>query len=228
MSTSTNSSFMIFCRLLTGFFAGLICGIAPTYCAEIATKDIRGRLGTYFQIGVTVGIFAMSAFGLFLNWRQLALMSLIFPICTIVLLFFVPETPYFLLKSKPTEPQNALDLSLRPLRVPGSNLQKELDEILATVHTGNPVFLSLEMCKQRDFYVPLMHALFLMYFQQFSGTVHSQITFRHDFLIRFDSIAQASTRSFRIRNILSNSCFRSLKVRTFWLRSELPQVAFFK
>lgn len=171
IAMTLNAAHLILFRLLTGFFAGLSCGIAPTYCAEIATKEIRGRLGTYFQIGITIGIFLMSALGLAFHWRNLAIVCILAPFCTAILLLFVPETPYFLLKCRPNDPNYALNKSLRPLRDAKSPLQKELNEILSTVQTGSAAFFSLEMFTQRDFLSPLHHALLLMFFQQFSGTL---------------------------------------------------------
>lgn len=53
LAASGNAGMVICFRLLTGLFAGLVSGIAPTYCTEISTKDIRGTLGTYFQVRLT-------------------------------------------------------------------------------------------------------------------------------------------------------------------------------
>lgn len=43
-------------RLLTGFSSGSLSVIVPLYTSEIAEKEIRGTLGTYFQLQVTGGI----------------------------------------------------------------------------------------------------------------------------------------------------------------------------
>lgn len=43
-------------RLLTGFASGSFSVIVPLYTSEIAEKEIRGTLGTYFQLQVTAGI----------------------------------------------------------------------------------------------------------------------------------------------------------------------------
>ena len=160
---------IIFFRMLTGVFAGLTCGIAPTYCAEIATKEIRGRLGTYFQLGITIGIFLTSLMSFFFNWRQIAQICVLFSIVTIAMMLFLPETPYFMLKKNPQHPEQALVHSLQKLRLPGTNLQPELQEHLLSLNQNYSFIPETEAMKKRDFYMPLSYALVLMFFQQFSG-----------------------------------------------------------
>jgi len=43
-------------RFLTGFSNGSYSVIIPLYTSEIAEKEIRGTLGTYFQLQVNAGI----------------------------------------------------------------------------------------------------------------------------------------------------------------------------
>lgn len=43
-------------RLLAGIGAGATCVAAPMYVAEIAEAKIRGTLGTFFQLQITVGL----------------------------------------------------------------------------------------------------------------------------------------------------------------------------
>lgn len=50
MWTATNFAMIIIGRVLTGLSAGLISGIAPTYVVEISTPNVRGALGTGFQV----------------------------------------------------------------------------------------------------------------------------------------------------------------------------------
>lgn len=43
-------------RFITGMAGGAFCVSAPMYTSEIAEKEIRGTLGSYFQLLLTVGI----------------------------------------------------------------------------------------------------------------------------------------------------------------------------
>mmetsp|Transcript_1308 Transcript_1308/g.2859 ORF Transcript_1308/g.2859 Transcript_1308/m.2859 type:complete len:590 (-) Transcript_1308:54-1823(-) len=59
-------------RLITGIAAGLCTVAAPVYVAETAPKNLRGTLGTFFQLSVTVGILVAYAVGATQGWRELA------------------------------------------------------------------------------------------------------------------------------------------------------------
>lgn len=43
-------------RVLTGLAGGAYSIIVPLYTSEIAEKEIRGTLGTYFQLQIVMGI----------------------------------------------------------------------------------------------------------------------------------------------------------------------------
>lgn len=43
-------------RLLAGMAIGAISVAAPMYVAELAEPKIRGTLGTFFQLQITVGL----------------------------------------------------------------------------------------------------------------------------------------------------------------------------
>lgn len=59
-------------RLLMGVAAGLCTVAAPVYIAETAPKNLRGTLGTYFQLAITIGILAAYSVGAYTDWRDLA------------------------------------------------------------------------------------------------------------------------------------------------------------
>lgn len=54
-------------RVLTGFASGSYSLVAPVYVTEIAEKEIRGKLGTYFQVQVNAGILFTYAVGYFVS-----------------------------------------------------------------------------------------------------------------------------------------------------------------
>jgi len=43
-------------RLLVGGVTGAFCIVTPTYIGEIAESSIRGILGSFFQLQITIGI----------------------------------------------------------------------------------------------------------------------------------------------------------------------------
>lgn len=54
-------------RTLIGFVSGSFSVIVPLYTTEIAKKEIRGTLGTYFQLQVNAGILYTYIMGSFVS-----------------------------------------------------------------------------------------------------------------------------------------------------------------
>lgn len=153
-------------RLLTGLCCGLVSGTAPTYVVEIAPPSIRGLLGTSFQVMVVIGMLLSSLLGLFSTWRQVAIWSMVPSLITMAIMFFMPETPQWLLSKGRN--QEAED-SLKALRT--TSVAPELGamaQAAVNAQLGGSQY-SLETFKSREFYKPFMLALGLMFFQQFSG-----------------------------------------------------------
>lgn len=75
--------------------------------------SIRGILMACAGISSSTGIFMVFFLGSIFSWRQVALICAIVPIMTLIAVFFVPETPIFLISKRRTE--DALN-SLRWLR----------------------------------------------------------------------------------------------------------------
>lgn len=93
--------------ILIGVAVGGSCVVIPLYISEFAETSIRGTLGTFFQLLLTIGIFFVFCAGAVVNWTRLSCMCLAFPIVSLVGLFFLPESPIWLLKnvSTPYQPK---------------------------------------------------------------------------------------------------------------------------
>lgn len=90
--------------------------------------QFRGMLAATGTTCVITGIFVQFVLGAFLIWRTVALICILLPLVTIVALFFVPESPYWLLtKGRVDEARE----SLAWLRgwVPFGTVKQEFDEI---------------------------------------------------------------------------------------------------
>lgn len=99
-----------------------------TYVAEVTQPQFRGMLAATGTTCVITGIFIEFILGKFLAWRMVALVSTILPLITIVALFFVPESPHWLLtKGRVDEAR----YSLTWLRgwVPFHRVETEFNEI---------------------------------------------------------------------------------------------------
>ena len=102
-----SNTIVVFCigRLIAGIACGMTMVISPVYIAEITPKDIRGAMGLLFNFNLQVGFFFASlADALCLKlikgeaqWRTAVACQLIPAVLFIILIWFVPETPRYLL-----------------------------------------------------------------------------------------------------------------------------------
>ena len=100
----------VFYRILSGIGVGLASMLSPMYIAEIAPARIRGNLVAWNQFAiifgmlviyfVNYGISKMGSGDAWLNtigWRYMFLSGAIPAVAFLLLLFFVPETPRYLM-----------------------------------------------------------------------------------------------------------------------------------
>ena len=118
-----NFQFLIFARLIGGIGVGIASVLAPLFISEFAPAKLRGRLVAMYQLSIVIGILfayfsnwslqgysertvAGAAGDGFLSWvlieetwRGMFGAEMIPAGCFILLLFFVPESPRWLLKA---------------------------------------------------------------------------------------------------------------------------------
>ena len=87
---------LLYCgRFLTGF-AGAFSMLAPGFIAEICEVEVRGSLASFMQVMTMLGLLFTYTIGAFLDWRNLSLVSAVFPVVTVVCLATIPRSPVFL------------------------------------------------------------------------------------------------------------------------------------
>lgn len=158
---------LIAARFFAGLGTGGICVAAPMYIGEIAETSIRGSLGAFFQLFLTVGILFTFVVGGWSSWRTLSIVSAVLPPLLVAVFWWMPETPQYLLgKNRRHEAER----TLRWLRGPDADLsaeiedmQKELDDA-ARQRAG-----VMSMVTSKAPRMALICGLGLMFFQQFSG-----------------------------------------------------------
>lgn len=154
-------------RFITGMAAGACCVAAPLYTSEIAQKEIRGTLGSYFQLMVTIGIFFAYVVGKFASPTHYTVICAMVPFVFFILFVFQPESPLYSLKKARVETaRNAL------IRLRGSNynVDAEIDSIKAVLENSSQNSTSIyESLKRTAAKKALIIALALMFFQQLSG-----------------------------------------------------------
>lgn len=85
-------------RFFAGIATGASCVIAPMFISEIAETSLRGALGAFFQLFLTVGILFDYVVGALVDWRTFTWSCAIFPVLLMVTVFFIPDSPQFLLR----------------------------------------------------------------------------------------------------------------------------------
>ncbi len=156
-------------RFILGLSIGIASFAAPSYISEIAPAHLRGRLVSFFQLAIVIGIFLTYIVNYYLSsaenpWRMMFLYGMIPAIILLIGLIFMPDSPRWLL-SKGRE-QDAIK-ALAKLR--GGNFQNEFNEIKSTLqleHTRTSNWNALFTKKN----LPILSiAVIIMFFQQLSG-----------------------------------------------------------
>jgi len=83
-------------RFILGIAGGAFCVTAPMYTGEIAQKEIRGTLGSYFQLMITIGILFVYAVGAGVDIFWVSVICGLLPLIFGAIFFFMPESPTYL------------------------------------------------------------------------------------------------------------------------------------
>jgi MFS transporter, SP family, xylose:H+ symportor len=139
----------IFYRIIGGVGIGLASMLSPLYIAEIAPASIRGRLVSWNQFAIVSGILIVYFVNWFIarhgdeqwnmttGWRYMFLSGAIPSLLFIFLLFFIPETPRFLVLKRKNEQ------ALKVLgRIVGDGAEVHLKEISSTLVEKSAPWLS--------------------------------------------------------------------------------------
>lgn len=162
-----NIAMLIVGRTLLGVSGGSFCICAPMYIGEIAQKDIRGTLGTYFQLMLTIGILFVYAVGSGASVFILSLVCGLIPIIFAVIFVFMPESPYYWISKNKTE--KAIS-SLKWLRGNNYDYNSELQELQNEHQERENSKVSFAAAFGRKTSIKaLIIMLGLMFFQQMSG-----------------------------------------------------------
>ncbi|EDW73091.2 uncharacterized protein Dwil_GK17357 [Drosophila willistoni] len=124
-----NLAMMYSSRFILGIAGGAFCVTAPMYTGEIAQKEIRGTLGSFFQLMITLGILFVYAIGAGLDVFYMSVVCGVLPIIFGVIFFFMPESPTYLVSKNRSE--SAVQ-SIQWLRGQQYDYAAELEELHET------------------------------------------------------------------------------------------------
>ncbi|XP_017018575.1 facilitated trehalose transporter Tret1 isoform X2 [Drosophila kikkawai] len=181
-STRTEHLYAALC--LAGLGGGLMEAPVLTYVAEITEPKYRGILSALGTTCVITGVFIQFILGSLMDWRSVAAVSSAFPVITIVMLCFVPESPVWLIREQRF--REAVK-SLQWLRgwVPEHKIEAEFNQLYDELITQKAIELTadgiplpgqrrtlsqrLRMWRKRSFLVPFLLVSFTFFTGHFSG-----------------------------------------------------------
>jgi len=163
---------LIVARIIGGVGVGMASVVSPMLIAEFAPAENRGRMISYYQLAITVGILiAYFSNALFLSvhwngtmevWRPMFLVMAIPSIIFLLLLINVPESPRWLVSVNQREKARAILGKIRPPLL----AVRELEDMEAASRKAAAGKFSLF---DGSFRLPLIIGILLAVFQQFSG-----------------------------------------------------------
>ncbi|MCF6180576.1 sugar porter family MFS transporter [Lutibacter sp.] len=136
-----STTLLVIFRIIGGIAIGIASMNAPMYIAEIAPAKKRGNLVTFYQLAIVIGFFVVflatyfigneltEAQNISFGWRQMFWSELIPAFLFLILLFFVPKSPrWLMINNKEIEAKNILK------RIHGETIAvKEFSEIKESI-----------------------------------------------------------------------------------------------
>lgn len=105
-------SLLIIARIIGGVAVGITSSVVPLYLSEIAPDSKRGRMVTFYQLAITIGIFSAYLSNSLLlkittsdidSWRIMFGAGILPAVLFLLGLTLIPESPRWLLQKKPSE-----------------------------------------------------------------------------------------------------------------------------
>eukprot|EP00261_Vitis_vinifera_P034359 XP_019075602.1 PREDICTED: sugar transporter ERD6-like 7 isoform X3 [Vitis vinifera] len=154
-------------RMCTGYGIGIFSYVVPVFIAEIAPKDLRGGFTSLNELMIQVGGSITYLLGTVLTWRMLALVGLIPSLMLILGMFFVPESPRWLVM---VGQQREFEASLQRLRGKDADISFEASEIQEYTEKLQqmPQIRILDLFQKRYLHSVII-GVGLMLFKQFGG-----------------------------------------------------------
>ncbi len=166
-AASPNPSVLVVGRLVVGFGVGVASVAAPLYAAEMAPTRVRGRFVSWYQFGITFGIFLAYLVDQLLSsgdrWRAMLGVSAVPAILLVLLILPLGDTPrWYLTKGREDDARRAVE------RIRPDDPDAGMAEIEASIAEDVPQ-ASWGQVFSRRWRTPLLLGIGLAVFQQVTG-----------------------------------------------------------
>ncbi|XP_010256217.1 PREDICTED: sugar transport protein 6-like [Nelumbo nucifera] len=170
-AAGTNIAMLIIGRISLGFGVGFANQAVPLFLSEIAPARIRGALNILFQLLITIGILIANLVNYFMSnvhpygWRISLGLTGVPAIILCLGSLVITETPTSLIERERFEEGKE---TLKKIRGT-DNVDDEFDQILAASDMARQVKSPYKKLMKRSSRPPLVIAILLQIFQQFTG-----------------------------------------------------------
>lgn len=138
MACAMNYATLVLFRCFCGIAVGLGLTIGPLYIGEVAPSAIRGRLISWSELTTNIGLltafivgYIFSGMGTHVSWRVMLGMGSILPVILLVCLYFMPESPrWLILQGREAEAVTVL----QRVYVSDVNVEQMVQDIKDTIH----------------------------------------------------------------------------------------------
>ena len=183
--TANQFAFFIIFRIIGGLGIGIASTVSPIYIAEVAPKKVRGIFVSINQLTIVLGILLaqivnwqiaqpvpegstslqiLQSWNGMVGWRWMFWAELVPSLAFFFLMFFVPETPRFLVKVARFE--NAARILTR---IGGDEYAEENMKSIRNTLTNESARLSIKPLFKKSLYPVLIIGIKLAVFQQWCG-----------------------------------------------------------
>ncbi|KAK0086477.1 hypothetical protein PV325_003136 [Microctonus aethiopoides] len=155
-------------RLIGGVALAIPFTVLPMYAGEIAEISIRGILGSFLQLFITIGLLWSYCIGPYVSYTVLWIACAALPIVFFIIFYPMPESPYFLFANgRKTEAINAL-AKLRGKSIQGVEIEaSEMEASVVEAYSHKSSVMDLFHVKSN--FKALLITSALVTFQQMTG-----------------------------------------------------------
>ncbi|CAK1552856.1 unnamed protein product [Leptosia nina] len=114
-------------RIITGIGVGMIMSVPRVYLTEISLPNMRGVIGSFPNVAMSIGITAQAGLGASFHWTTLCHFAGFYAFGLFFLNFLLPETPYYLLEKSTIDDA---EKALKKFRSKKHNIDAEMDELM--------------------------------------------------------------------------------------------------
>lgn len=164
------SSILIGGRLLLGLGIGIVSSSVPLYIAEIAPSNIRGRLVTFFQFAITLGILVSYVVGYIFGdhadgWREMFWAGFVPAAILFGGMLFVPESPRWLMSKGRQDEALAVLQRIHP----DDKVGEEFSQMKNNLESEKNQRTDWRVLFSPRLRTPLLIGIGIFFIQQFSG-----------------------------------------------------------